>query len=222
MSAVLFFPYLAGSYLLGAVPFGYLIGRARGLDVREHGSGNIGATNVGRVIGRKWGYVCLVLDILKGFAATFIASFVLSDGEPTTTALLQWMLIGLAAVAGHVWPVYLKLRGGKGVATTVGVALGIFPHCTLPMLAALAVYGVIRRATGWVSAGSLAIAVVFPISFLVYVWTTDLTMSVFWPLQTATVVLGLLIIVRHRSNIARLFRGEEDKVGEASEANPRA
>ncbi len=220
MTTTMFIALLAGSYLLGAVPFGYLIGKARGLDVREHGSGNIGATNVGRVIGRKWGYVCLVLDILKGFGPTFVASVILSEGEPTAAALWQWMLIGLAAVAGHVWPVYLRLRGGKGVATTVGVALGIFPHCTIPMLAAVGVYALIRLTTGLVSLGSLAIAVVFPLSFFVYVWKSERSMSVFWPLQVATVVLGLLIIVRHRGNIAKLFRGEERKISDPANETP--
>ena len=216
----MFIALLVGSYLLGAVPFGYLIGKARGLDVREHGSGHIGATNVGRVIGRKWGYVCLVLDILKGFGPTFTASVILSEGEPTVAGLWQWMLIGLAAVAGHVWPIYLRLRGGKGVATTVGVALGIFPHCTIPMLAAVAVYALIRLTTGLVSLGSLAIAVMFPLSFFVYVWKSERSMSVFWPLQVATVVLGLLIIVRHRGNIAKLFRGEERKISDPGSETP--
>ena len=202
--------FIVGAYLLGAIPFGLLIGLARGVDIRRHGSRNIGATNTGRVLGRKWGYLCLVLDILKGFVPTLTASFVLVEKPADATMLLQWILVGLAAVLGHTLPVYLKFRGGKGVATTVGVALGIFPYYTVAMVAALVLYAVVRFGTGWVSAGSLTIAVAFPAAFFVYVGVdSELSLSVFWPLAVVAVLLGLLIIIRHSSNIARLFRGEE-------------
>ena len=199
-----------GAYLLGSIPFGLLIGLARGVDIREHGSRNIGATNAGRVLGRKWGYLCLLLDILKGSVPTLAASFVLIAEPAESVILLQWMLVGLAAVLGHSFPIYLKFRGGKGVATTIGVALGIFPYYTVAMAAALVLYGLVRFGTGVVSAGSLTIAVAFPAAFFLYLrFDPAMSLREFWPLAAAAVMLGLLIILRHRSNIARLMRGEE-------------
>ena len=204
---------IVGAYLLGSIPFGLLIGLARGVDIREHGSKNIGATNAGRVLGRKWGYLCLILDVLKGLVPTLAAALVLIDKPVDAGMLLQWILVGLAAVLGHTLPIYLKFRGGKGVATTVGVALGIFPYYTVAMIAALLLYAVVRFGTGLISAGSLTIAVAFPLAFFVYLGVDpDMSLEVFWPLAAVSVLLGLLIIVRHRGNIARLARGEEIKL----------
>jgi glycerol-3-phosphate acyltransferase PlsY len=197
------------AYLLGAIPFGLLIGRAHGVDVRTQGSRNIGATNVGRVVGRKWGYLCLALDILKGLAPTLCASLLLpgSHGDLDRQGLL--LLVAVAAVLGHVFPLYLGFRGGKGVATTVGVALGIWPHYTVAMAAALVVYAAVRFTTGAVSAGSLALAVTFPAAFFAYTQITGLPLRSCWPLLTVAILLGMLIIIRHRENIQRLLRGQE-------------
>ncbi len=204
---------IVGAYLLGSIPFGLLIGLARGVDIREHGSKNIGATNAGRVLGRSWGYLCLILDVLKGLVPTLAAALVLIEKPVDAGMLLQWILVGLAAVLGHTLPIYLKFRGGKGVATTVGVALGIFPYYTVAMIAALLLYAVVRFGTGLVSAGSLTIAVAFPLAFFVYLGVDpDMSLEVFWPLAAVSVLLGLLIIVRHRGNIARLVRGQEMKL----------
>jgi len=208
------FPVLVvAAYLLGAIPFGLLIGLAHGVDVRAQGSGNLGATNVGRVLGRKWGYLCLLLDVSKGFVPTLAAWFALVRQPASADMLLRWILVGLAAVLGHVFPVYLKFRGGKGVATTVGVALGVFPYYTIAIAVALLLYALVRFATGWVSAGSLTLAVAFPAAFFVYLaLDPEMTLTVFWPLGAISVLLGLLIIVRHRSNLARLVRGQELKL----------
>ena len=204
---------IVGAYLLGSIPFGLLIGLARGVDIREHGSKNIGATNTGRVLGRSWGYLCLILDVLKGLVPTLAAALVLIEKPVDAGMLLHWILVGLAAVLGHTLPIYLKFRGGKGVATTVGVALGIFPYYTVAMIAALLLYAVVRFGTGLISAGSLTIAVAFPLAFFVYLGVDpDMSLEVFWPLAAVSVLLGLLIIVRHRGNIARLARGEEIKL----------
>lgn len=197
------------AYLLGAIPFGLLIGLAHGKDVRKLGSGNIGATNVGRVVGRTWGRICLALDILKGLIPTVLGG-VLTPYPPDAAALFGWLAVGLAAVLGHTFPVYLGFRGGKGVATTIGVALGIFPYYTIPLIASLIAFGLVRLFTGYVSLGSLTLAAAFPLAFMVYVLASpQLSMAQFWPLQVAAAVLGLLIIVRHAGNIARLVRGEE-------------
>lgn len=199
------------AYLIGAIPCGLLIGRAHGVDVREHGSRNIGATNVGRVVGGKWGKLCLVLDILKGLLPVLAARFAILPAAPAASDLARWLLVAVAAVLGHVFPVYLRFRGGKGVATTIGVALGIFPYYTVAMGAALLGYALIRFTTGLVSLGSLTIAVVFPLSFYAYVRVQGLSLAEFWPLQVVAILLGLLIIVRHQSNLRRLLRGEENR-----------
>ena len=209
MTAVLL---ILGAYLLGAVPFGLLIGMARGVDVRTQGSRNIGATNVGRVVGRKWGYLCLLLDILKGLAPTLVASTWLAGRGDDPWRQMLLLLVAVAAVLGHVFPIYLGFRGGKGVATTVGVALGIWPYYTIAMAVALAAYALARFATGIVSVGSLALALVFPVAFFVCTRLTGLVLADHWPLQAVAVLLGLVIIVRHRENIQRLLRGREMSV----------
>lgn len=213
------FPLLAiGAYLLGAIPFGLLIGLAHGKDVRKLGSGNIGATNVGRVVGRTWGRICLALDILKGLAPTVVAGAWLVPHPPDSTALFGWLAVGLAAVLGHTFPIYLGFRGGKGVATTIGVALGIFPYFTIPIIASVVAFGLVRLFTGYVSLGSLTLAAAFPLAFLAYVIASpEMRMADFWPLQAAAAILGLLIIVRHASNIARLLRGDEQSLPRSDE-----
>ncbi|RMF78209.1 MAG: glycerol-3-phosphate 1-O-acyltransferase [Planctomycetota bacterium] len=205
----MFWLLLLGSYLLGAIPFGLLIGLARGVDIRQHGSRNIGATNAGRVLGRKWGFVCLALDILKGLLPTLLAGRMLVSTQPTAVDLLMWIAVGAAAVAGHTFPVYLGFRGGKGVATTIGMALGVWPYFTFGIAVGLFAYAVVRYGTGFVSAGSITLAIVFPAAVAGYVVWEGIALSVSWPLIAASAALGVLIIVRHRSNIARLLRGAE-------------
>jgi glycerol-3-phosphate acyltransferase PlsY len=197
------------AYLIGAIPFGLLMGLARGVDIRQLGSRNIGATNAGRVLGKKWGYLCLALDILKGLVPVAVAGVVLHGDSATAGEQLQWLAVGIAAVLGHVFPVYLRFRGGKGVATTIGVALGIYPIYTAAMLSALAGYGVVRWSTGRVSLGSLTLAVVFPATVFLGLRISRDPMANDWPLLCVAVLLGLLIIVRHAGNIRRLLRGEE-------------
>lgn len=214
MTTVHLATYVVVAYLVGAIPFGLLIGLARGVDIRRQGSRNIGATNAGRVLGRPWGLLCLALDLLKGFAPVLAASFSVRAAGVSAATLGQWLCVAVAAVLGHVFPVYLRFRGGKGVATTVGVALGVFPYLTVPMAAALVGYAVVRKATGYVSAGSLTIAALFPVAFGLYVaLDPGMDMSVFWPLQVVTVLLGVLIVLRHGENIRRIARGEEGRSG---------
>lgn len=198
-----------GAYLVGAIPFGLLIGLSRGVDIRKHGSGNIGATNAGRTLGRKWGFLCLVLDILKGLVPTLVASFLIVH-EPVDAAMLcKWIAVGVAAVVGHTFPVYLGFRGGKGVATTIGVALGIYPVFTIAIAVALVGYAAVRFGTGLVAPGSLTLAVLFPVAAYAYAQWSGMPPEVAWPLYVVPVGLGMLIIVRHQSNIVRLWRGEE-------------
>lgn len=209
--------YVLGAYLLGAIPFGVIIGRARGVDIRQHGSRNIGATNVGRVLGRKWGYLCLALDLLKGLGPTLAAKFAIVPENADAAAHGQWVLVAAATVIGHTFPVYLGFKGGKGVATTIGAALGLFPHVTIAMVVALIAYAAARYGTGIVSVGSLALAVVFPAALLAYLGLRGLPLSAHWPLVAVATVLGLLIIIRHRANIGRLLRGEEPRAAKKAQ-----
>lgn len=210
--------FVIGAYLLGAVPFGLLIGWSRGIDIRQHGSRNIGATNVGRVVGSAYGKVCLVLDILKGLLPTIAARWLIVSNDQDPLQLLQWLAVALAAVSGHVFPIYLGFRGGKGVATTIGAGLGIFPVFTLSMGAGLLAYFFARSISGLVSLGSLALAFVFPLSVFLYVWRDPaLSMANNWPLVAAAILLGGIIVVRHRANIDRLLRGEELPAPQSSE-----
>jgi glycerol-3-phosphate acyltransferase PlsY len=204
------------AYLVGAIPFGLLLGRLHGVDIRAHGSRNIGATNVGRVLGRKWGFLCLILDVLKGLLPVLLAGRLLVSSAETSPQLLAWLAVAFAAVLGHVFPVYLGFRGGKGVATTVGVALGIYPWFTLAMGAALIAYAAVRFATGLVSLGSLTIAVVFPVALLLTLYAFEGDLRPFWPLLAAAILLSTLIVVRHVGNIRRLLRGEEVRVSRSA------
>ncbi len=197
------------AYLLGSIPFGLLIGFARGVDIRKVGSGNIGATNAGRQLGKVWGRLVLACDILKGLIPTLVAGSFLATDPPTAAGLGTWIAVAAAAVVGHIFPIYLGFRGGKGVATTIGVALGIWPYFTIPMVIALLAFAVLRFGTGKVSPGSLGLAVAFPLAVWGYLSWSQTPMQAGWPALATSVVLGLLILIRHRTNIVRLWQGTE-------------
>jgi glycerol-3-phosphate acyltransferase PlsY len=183
------------SYLVGAIPFGLLVGRFAGVDVRTSGSRNIGATNVARLLGKKFGIITLVLDCLKGFLPIFAASRLLPEGPNRELILL---LCGILAVVGHMFPVYLKFKGGKGVATGLGVFLYLSPAaigitCAV-FLAAVAL-------SGFVSVGSLLASGLFPL----WLWILGEPAGAI----VTGAVIALLIWGRHHENISRLMRGEE-------------
>lgn len=192
MKALLSLPI---AYLLGGIPFGYLLVRLKsGEDIRGLGSGNIGATNVLRNEGRLLGIGTLLLDIVKGYVAVWLAAW-LSDADPL------WMaLSALAVVAGHAFPVFLKFQGGKAVASFVGAFLYLAP---LPLLATLILFVVTVAATRYISLGSILGALLFP--FAVYLIQHP-------PLSIllASLVGGLFIVWRHKSNIERLRAGKEN------------
>ena len=122
------------AYLLGSVPFGLIVGKSRGVDPRSSGSGNIGATNVGRLLGRKFFALVFTLDLLKGLLPMLAAAYVLREVEPDRRTYVLWLLVGVAAIAGHMFSVFLGFKGGKGVATSTGVLLGLWPYYTIPGL----------------------------------------------------------------------------------------
>jgi len=210
-------------YLCGAIPFGLLVGRLKGVDVRTRGSCNIGATNVGRVLGRPYGLLVFFLDGLKGFLLVTLARFVLLDRESGTAngylAYLLWVLVAVACVLGHMFPVYLKFKGGKGVATSLGVGLGIYPYYTLAGLLAFALWGIVLAASRYVSVSSIVAVAAFPVFFGALARLNRDQWGPFadlWPLHLFGVVIAVLVVYRHRANISRLLAGTENRIGGSS------
>jgi acyl phosphate:glycerol-3-phosphate acyltransferase len=203
------------AYLAGSIPFGLLVGLSRGVDPRKAGSGNIGATNVGRLLGGKYFALVFALDVLKGLIPTAAAGAILNrarSGSPQWTDLLLWLAVGSAAILGHTFSVFLGFRGGKGVATSSGVALGIFPFYTIPGLIAMAVWGMIFKVTGYVSLASIIAAILFPLAYLA------VGSAMKWPLFSDQLpllifasLIAVLIVLRHRTNIVRLRAGTENR-----------
>lgn len=203
---------IAASYLIGSCPFGLWTARVvRGIDIRAAGSGNIGATNVGRVLGARWGAFVLVLDALKGALPTWLLPMLAVSSEGTRHVMVG---CGVAAVLGHMFPCWLKFRGGKGVATALGVILVLSPLGTLVAVLTFAVtFGIWRI----VSLSSMLASLAFCAAVLWQLAPTPFA-SATWSLAAFAVGVPLLIIVRHRDNIGRLLRGEEARYRTAAAA----
>ncbi|MBN1864971.1 MAG: glycerol-3-phosphate 1-O-acyltransferase PlsY [Victivallales bacterium] len=194
-----------GSYLAGAVPWAYVLGKVNGIDIRDHGSGNVGATNIRRVLGWKWGVLCFLLDFLKGFTPALAAVLMVGHGRfgiddfAVVTACL-------AAVAGHVWPVFLGFKGGKGVSTIAGVLLAVAP---LSLLFGGVIWFLVFNFSRYVSLASISSAVFLPLSAVFF------SVSCIYPLspilQGMLFGMSFLVILRHRGNIKRLLEGTENK-----------
>ena len=199
------------SYAAGSISWGFLIGKFNGLDLRRHGSGNLGATNVRRVLGRDWGILCFVLDVLKGLIPVLVGLSITRSSEGLET-LIPVIAAG-AAVAGHIWPFTLRFKGGKGVATSIGVLLALAPWC---VVASTLTWYIVFVSFRYVSLASLCAAIMLPLSALalkLLPWTT-----VSLPVVTLLVVLALVIVIKHRSNIARLRQGTEYRFAAEKEA----
>jgi len=198
MNASDIIPILA-AYLLGAVPFGLLIGKIKGIDIRQHGSGNIGATNVLRVLGKPLGITTFVLDALKGF----VPSFFFARLFPTTLdPQVVSVLCGAAAILGHNFPVFLGFKGGKGIATSAGVLIGIAP---LAALIGVGVWALVFFTSRYVSLASIIAA----IGVIAAGWWFYRDGHILLPVVLT--VLGLLAILRHKANIVRLINGTENR-----------
>ena len=213
---------LVAAYLLGAIPFSLVIGqRVKGIDLREHGSGNLGATNVYRNLGKGWGGLCLLLDAAKGVAAVLLMTLVV-DAIPRGEALplhltgdVWRILAGAAAILGHGFSPFVRFKGGKGIATTFGVFLILEP---LAVLLAFAVFVAVFLATRIVSLGSLSAAAVFPWAVLIFELRSR---SVSVTLIVFSAIIAALVIWRHRANIRRLRAGTEQKLqGPEDDADP--
>lgn len=192
------------SYLCGSIPCSLLLARwGGGIDLRQHGSKNVGATNVARTMGWRWGSAALLLDALKGLLPTWLVPRLVSMSAEALPH--QTVLCGLAAVVGHTAPVWLKFRGGKGVATGLGVAGVLSP---LGSLIAFLVFAVTFAAKRIVSLASILASITFAVAVLAMKWPTPFS-SQDWSLSAFAIAVPALIVIRHASNIGRLFRGEE-------------
>jgi glycerol-3-phosphate acyltransferase PlsY len=192
------------AYFIGSIPTGYLFGRARGIDIRTTGSGNIGATNVFRTLGKGAGIAVLLLDALKGF----IPAEYLHFGATPETQELHAMVAGLFAILGHNYTCWLRFKGGKGIATSAGVLIALVPY---GLLITLGVWLVVLAVTRYVSLASICAAVVLPFA----VWGVGRSR----PMIVLCSVLSILAIYKHRSNMQRLLAGTENRLGR-KKANP--
>ena len=215
MSAVpIYALILLVAYLLGSIPFGLLVARSRGIDIREHGSRNIGATNVWRVLGKKAGLFTFFCDAAKGWLAVVLA-FSIAARWPG--AFRDHSFAGITAaigcIVGHNFPIWLKFKGGKGVATSLGVIFGMMP---LASLLVLAIWGVVLKATRYVSLASLMAAVALPVVVigLLFLGPRDTPFAIHgWANFYFACAAALLVIFRHRENIRRLIEGTESRFG---------
>ncbi len=200
------------AYFVGSIPFGFIFANLKGIDIRTIGSGNIGATNLARALGKKWGYLCFVLDVLKGLLPSLAASLIL-PASPKTWQLFAALAVAVAAVLGHIFPIFLKFKGGKGVSTSLGAALGFWPYYTICAALAFLIWIIVVLISRYVSLASIIAAIIFPVFlsisiFIVPAWK----FNELWPLFIIAVALPLLVIIRHRSNIQRLLAGIENKI----------
>ena len=186
---------ICSAFLLGSIPFGYLLGKLKGVDIRKHGSGNVGATNVARVLGKKYGVAVYILDFLKGFIPTYTAVKLFGLDSWTLTA------VGLAAVLGHMFSPFLGFKGGKGVATASGVLFGISP---LLGFLTLTLWFTVYKITGYVSLASItaAFSAIYLAGMLGFPQNVEFLIT----------LSAVLILVKHKSNVERLIEGRELKV----------
>lgn len=196
------------AYLAGSIPFGLLVARGvAGMDIRKEGSGNIGATNVGRVLGMKWGVTVLVLDAFKGFLPVWLIPLALSATQNAAAPGTLQAMAGVATVVGHMFPVWLKFKGGKGVATALGVVLFLAPAGSV---AGLIGFSLCMLASRIVALSSMAAALAFAIGQIAILWPNPFNGEKL-PLAVFSLAVPALIVLRHRSNIKRLLRGEEQQ-----------
>ncbi len=191
------------SYLIGSIPTGYWISRLKGIDVRQHGSGNLGATNVFRVLGKPAGIVTLVVDALKGVICVTWIAYLFANSHIN----LDWLRVlnGFAAIIGHNWTIFLKFKGGKGVATSAGIIIGLEPYA---FLICLIIFLILVSLTRIVSIGSLSTALALPI---IFIWKHEPLPQLIFAL-----VASILVIYRHKENIKRIWLGKEFKIGQKS------
>ncbi len=194
------------SYLAGSIPFGFLAGRCKGVDIRTLGSGNIGATNVLRVLGRKWGIPVFLCDAAKGFFAVYLSMRIARHcGLFSPSPELIGIVAAVCCIIGHNFPCWLRFKGGKGVATSAGVLIGLMP---LQALIVIMVWAIVFFSTRYVSLASLMAALSLPLALLIALSPSDAARS---PLFHFALLISALVFWRHRANIQRLVAGTENR-----------
>ncbi|MCX6192104.1 MAG: glycerol-3-phosphate 1-O-acyltransferase PlsY [Flavobacteriia bacterium] len=200
---MLYFLFIVISYLVGSIPVAVWIGKKyRGIDIREHGSQNAGATNTFRVFGQKLGWIVLTLDVTKGFFASILPLFI-ADNYSENQLLLFQLVTSLACIIGHVFPIFAQFRGGKGVASSLGIIIGINP---VSAAISLGIFMIIFLLFKFVSLGAIVTAISYPFVSFFLVKEDTHVMIIF------SILLGFLIIISHRKNIKRLINGEESRM----------
>ncbi|MFA4991683.1 MAG: glycerol-3-phosphate 1-O-acyltransferase PlsY [Candidatus Omnitrophota bacterium] len=202
MAYVILFLGFVSAYLIGSIPTAYLFGRIlKGIDIREYGSGNVGATNVFRVIGKGPGITVLVIDVLKGLLCSTVVASMFLYMVPVTRPDLYRIFIGLSAIAGHNWTVFLKFKGGKGVATSAGVVIGLIPQI---FWLGFMVWLVVFFVSGFVSLASIIAAISIPLFTLAFGQPAEIVIFM--------CIVCVIIAYTHKANIKRLKTGEEKRV----------
>lgn len=191
------------AYLIGSIPSAVWAGKLfHGIDVREHGSGNAGATNTVRVLGWKTGIPVLIFDIFKGWLAASLPRFLDAASDGSEQMMVLQIVCGMAAILGHVFPLFAGFRGGKGVATTFGVLLALQPWLTL---ACAGIFLAVLLISGYVSLASMISVIMFPVLLLTVFHTTSILFKIF------AILVAIAVVATHSKNISRLIRGEEKK-----------
>ncbi len=204
------------AFLVGSIPFGLLVARARGVDIRKHGSGNIGATNVGRVLGRRAGLTVFALDLLKGLAPT-LAYGLLSGGTGSLSLpahhAWHWLLVMISPILGHMFCPWIGFKGGKGVASALGALLGVFPALTLAGFAAAIVWFASLWLWSMVGLSSVLAAAALPVAVVGLLMARGVDpVGSGLPFVLTSAALALVVIFKHRANLSRVLKGTEPKV----------
>ena len=193
-------------YLIGSIPTAYIMGKyLKGIDIRNHGSGNVGATNALRVLGKKAGSITLLIDILKGAICVSLIPMLFAEKSNELIRIIAC----ISVIAGHIWTVFLKFKGGKGIATSCGAFLGLTP---IPVLITVAIFGVTLACFRYVSLGSITAAFCLP--FLIFFMEHSITYTIF------SSIIAALLIFKHRANIKRLLNETENKIGKSTAKKP--
>jgi len=211
------------SYLVGSIPSGIIISKiVKGIDIRDHGSGNAGGSNVFRILGWKFGVLVIILDALKGSLAVilvarlYLGSFPFPNATPFDDFTLVQIIAGVSAVFGHIWTVFANFKGGKGIATALGFLVTII---TVDMLLALAVFGIVVLVSKYISLGSLSAAISIPIILAIRENVFGVDISGYHTILPFTIFLALLVMYTHRSNISRLLSGNENRISFTKKKN---
>jgi len=201
---------IAVAYLVGSFPTSIIVVRMlRGIDIREHGSGNAGGTNVFRVAGKVPGIFVMLFDVFKGFAATFWVSQIIIGTPPVLEREILMLIAGVAAMCGHIWTIFANFKGGKGVGTAAGMLIALFPKA---LFVCLAVFVIVLFTTKIMSLASMSAAITLPITLSIFKYVLG------WPVASVlyvfSFIMAALIVFTHRSNIQRLLNGTENKFGQ--------